>query len=310
MTPVIWAAIGLTIGTAVLHGALGLRRPLDRTYLSFACLMALLAIFLYLQGDIYTATSPGDVVETTRRQLAVVHAFLACLLVFVPSYTRVHIPRAVMAAYGAGLAVLFVVNLLAPYGLWYAGPPEVVLGQLRGEPYSLIIAQPMGPLQFIYVTYGASLLVLSLSCAVKVIRRGERARGLALATAVVLILVQTIADVIRDSIGGSWPYLAELGAVTWGLIMSVQLAHEYRGQARALRDAIVLVDAQSRRLTSILESMRSLEQNMIAPLETLEHGVAAIAPHTAQEDALLARLRRAVARLRELARSQAGMHPM
>jgi hypothetical protein len=308
MTPVIWTAIGITIGTAVLHGALGLRRPLDRTYLSFACLMALLAIFLVLQADIYTAASSEVVVETTRRQLAVVHAFIAGVLVFVPSYTRVAIPRAVMTAYGAGLAGLFVINLLAPYGLWYSGPPEVVHAQFYGEPYSVIIAQPMGPLQFAYVTYAVSLLILSCCCAVKVIRRGERERGLTLAIAFVLILLQTIADVVRDSIGGTWPYLAELGAVTWGMIMSVQLAHEYRKQARVLRDAIVLVEAQSRRLTSILQSMRSLEQNMAAPLERLETGVAALAPGTGKEAALLARLRRAVTRLREFSRSQPRIH--
>ena len=36
MTAELWAAFGLTIGAAVLHAAIGLTRPLDRTHLSFA----------------------------------------------------------------------------------------------------------------------------------------------------------------------------------------------------------------------------------------------------------------------------------
>lgn len=302
MTPLLWTAFGMAIGAAVLHGALGLRRPRDRTYLSFAFMMALVAVFLYYQSNIYRATTAAAAVEATRRQLIVIDGFIACMLVFIPSYTKVRFPRALAAAFWAGLVFVALANLLAPYGLWYSAQPELVQSEFRGEPYNIVIAQPMGPLQYFYTLYFTSLLLVSLGCALKVFYRGERQRGATLAFAVALILVHALVDVVRDNVGGTWPYVAEFGVVTWGLIMSVQLAHDFRAQAEALGDAIVQVETHARRLRSILASMRALEQNMHAPLNTLETGVSELAADTSQEAAQLARLRRAVTRLREFSR--------
>ena len=85
--------------------------------------------------------------------------------------------------------------------------------------------------------------------------------------------------------------------------MSVQLAHDFRAEAEALGNVITKVDAQAKRLRSILDSMRALEQNMHAPLEMLETGVATLAAATTKEAENLHRLRRAVTRLREFGRA-------
>jgi hypothetical protein len=245
MTAPLWVAIGITIGAAVLHATLGMRRPVDRAYLFFACVMGFLAVYFYVGLDLYHATTADAAVVAVRRQVLAVLGCHACLLLFVPAYTSVRIPRPVMAAYWGGLAILFVANLWAPYGLWFSGPPELLRSAFRGEPYNNIVAPPMSLLQHAYALYFTSYLVVALVCAVTVIRRGARQRGVALAAALALILVSNLVDIIRDTVGGSWPYVAELGFVAWALIMSVQLAHDFRAEAEALGTAITHVEAQT-----------------------------------------------------------------
>jgi len=48
---VLWSAIGMAVGAVVLHTTLGLKRPFDRTYLSFACIMGVTAILIHSWVD-------------------------------------------------------------------------------------------------------------------------------------------------------------------------------------------------------------------------------------------------------------------
>src|SRR5687768_11449485 len=136
MTPVLWTAFGMAVGAAVLHTALGVRRPIRWTYLWFAGIMVLLAAFLHFELAIYGAGTVDAAVEAMRRQLVVVYAFLACLFVFFPAYTQVRLSRVVTVVYASALAVLFVVNLVAPYGIWFSASPELHRAEVFGEPYS------------------------------------------------------------------------------------------------------------------------------------------------------------------------------
>jgi hypothetical protein len=296
----------MALGSLVLHTALGLRRPFDRTYLAFACIMACVAVFLYLQAQLYAVTTADVAVEVKRHQVTVVNVFFACMLVFVPAYSRVQLPRAIAAALWIGIAIVFVANLLTPYGLWFGGEPQLVPSTFHAEAYTSSVAPPMGALQIAYAGFVTIFLLVALSCAVRAFRGGRRQRGLALAIALALVLVHGSVDIIRDNIGASWPYVAEYGVVSWGLIMSMQLAHEFRTQTQQLARAISLVEAQSIRLTAILEALQSLEQNMHTPLDKLEAGVARLGDGT--PDAQLVRIERAVTRLRVFARSMPNIH--
>jgi len=306
MTILIWTAFGMTCGAALLHGTLGLRSPLDRTYLSFACLMASLAGFLILQSDLYHATTAEVAVEAVRRRVVAALLVNASFFVFLPTYTQVRLPR-IMEAYWILLAFLFVANLLAPYGLWFSALPDLRIEMFRGELYSSVIAPPMSFLQYLYAFFFLSQLVLGMGCAIVMYRRGERQRGVTFAAAVAVVGVHMVTDIVRDAVGGSWPYLTEYGFVSWGLIMSVQLALDYRAQAELLAHAIVNVEAQAQRLTSILGALRALEQNMDVPLRTLQAGVATLSSETSNEQSQDDRLRRAVTRLREFSRSMSTL---
>jgi hypothetical protein len=303
MTPVLWTAFGMALGAVVLHTALGLRRPIARTYLSFACVMAAVSVFLYLQWEVYAATTIDTVVHAKQHQVTVLQVSLAGMFVFVPAYTRLRVPPAMRVAYWSILAVLVVANYVTPYGLWFSGPPQLVLSTFRGEPYTNVIAPPMGALQLAFASFVISCVIVAIGFAVAMFQRGDRQRAGTFAIALVVVLFHGIADVIRDNVGGSWPYVAEFGVVTFGLIMSVQLARDFRAQTRSLGEAIAQVEDQARRFDEMLDALHLLEQNMHVPLYTLETGVVDLARTGAPDDAQLRLLERAVTRLREFASS-------
>lgn len=296
MTALVWIAFGMAFGSAVLYGTLALRRPVDRTYLSFACAMAAVTAFLYFEHELYSASTVHEAIEAVRRREVMAHAVIATLLVFLPAYTQTRIPRRVAAAYWLALAALFVANLLSPYSIWFAVEPALVRTSFLGAEYSSLVAPPFSVLQYAYTFYQLSLFVLAVALAVPQVRRGERQRGIALLISAVVLLAHDAIDIVRNLVGGTWPLVVELGFASWGLIMTVQLALDFRAQTFRLANAISHADAQATRLTAILDAMAALERDIHAPLDTLQTGLDSFA-----QDVELARLRRAVMRLRELA---------
>lgn len=303
VTPILWSAMGMAVGAIILHTALGLQRPVDRTYLSFACMMALVAVFLYLQWKLYRATSAVIAVDVKQHQVTVVNLFMGCMFVFVPAYTKVRLPRVTNAVLWTSLAIAFVANLALPSGLWFSGEPTLLASTFRGEPYTTVITPPMAAPQLAYAFFVTSYMLVALLCAGVMYRRGERQRGVTFAIAAAIVVVYALVDIIRDNIGGTWPYMVEYGIVTWALILSVQLARDFRDNNQNLGSAIDHVESQARQLISMLNSLHVLEHNMKLPLERLEGGVMELGYSASSVDPQLRRVERATTRLKELARS-------
>ncbi len=303
MTILVWSAFGMTVGAAVLYAALGLRKPLDRTYLSFAYIMAFLAAYLYFEWQLYRSITADDAVAAVRYQLVAAHGFLGCILVFVPAYTRVRVSRPVLAAYWSVLAVLFIANLALPHGIWFSGKPTIVTATFRGVPYTTVVAPAMSVPQYANALYVVALFVLSLGCALRLIRRGLRRRGAVLAGSLVVVVMPHLVDIVRDAIGGTWPYVAEYGLVAWGLIMSLQLAIDFRNSEQRLNDTLRRVERDRAALTAIVNTTLHVRDKLNTPLQTLELGLALRTPHTDDEASTLASLQGAVVELTEFGRA-------
>jgi hypothetical protein len=293
----------MAISSALLHGVLGLRRPIHLRYLSLAGIMLCLAVFLYLQVDFYRATTSEDAVEAVRRQVTVSQGVMGWFLVFIPAYTGVRLPRQLIAVYVAGLLVLTAMNLVAPHGLYFSTAPTLVHSMFLGEHYSAVIPPPLALPQYAYALYYFSLIVVALVCAVTMFRRGQRQRGLILAVALIVVFALAIVDLVRDAIGASWPYVTAYGIVIFGLVMSVQLAHDFRAQADALATLIARAEIQARHQESILEALRALQRNLQTPADELESGMNSLTTATPREKYQVRRLHRCVSRLRELSGS-------
>lgn len=303
MTTVVWVALGMSAGAAVLNAALGLGRRLDRTYLSFSVLMACLVFYLFFEWVLYGSSSSADATEAMRHQLIAAHVFLGLVIVFVSSYTHVPIPRGVAIAFWCLLAFLFVANLVLPYGVWFSGPPEIMPLSFAGEPYTGVRAPPMSWLQYLHAVYVLGLFVLVLRCAIVLYRRGARQRGAILAFSLVIVLVFHAIDIAREVAGGTWPYVAEFGVVGWGLIMSVQLAIDYRNSEQRLQETLTKAELHAAELARTVEATLQVRDTINTPLQTLELGLALRTPRKPEEAATLDDLRRAVTELARLGRA-------
>ncbi len=302
MIALLWALFGMTIGAAVLHGALGLTRPIDRTYLSFAAIMMLLAMYVYLERELYRATTGIEAAEILRYQVIAAHGFIAFILVFVPAYTAVRIRPWVMKAYWIALAVLFVANLVTSHGIWFSSVPEIASATFRGTPYNTVVAPPLGVLQYIHTFYVVAVYGLTFWCALVLVRHGDRKRGAMLAIALSVVIVHHLVDVVRDMVGGSWPYVAEFGLVTWGLVMSVQLAIDFRVTEQRLQIALSRAEEHAAELAKLVEASLLVRDKLNTPLQTLELGLALRSPSKPDDERTLADLRRAVVELTVLGR--------
>ena len=302
MTALLWTVFGMTIGAAVLNAALGLTRPPDRTYLSFACIMAMLAAWVFFERELYAATTSDEAVAALRHQIVAAHGLIAFILVFVPAYTRVRLPRWLLVAYAVALAALFITNVVAPYGIWFSGPPQLLASTFRGEAHTAVVAPPLGLLQYVHTVYVVSVFALTFACALKLLRR-ERQRGAMLAIALAVAIVQHGVDVVRDAVGGTWPYMAEFGLVTWGLIMSVQLAIDYRVSGQRLHAILTTAEQHAAELTKMVDASLRMRDKLNTPLQTLELGLATRTAARSEDEQTLVELRRAVAELTQLGRA-------
>ena len=303
MTALLWVGFGLAIGAAVLHLALGLKRPLDRAYLSFAFIMALLAAYLYFEWQLYRSTSSEGAVEAMRRQFVVAHGFLAGILVFIPAYAHACIPRRIAIAFWGGLAALFIANLCAPYGIWFSAKPELVTLTFRGEPYTNAVVPPLTTLQYGHTLFVIAVFVLMFWCALVMVRRGERQRGATLAIAIVLVVVQHVVDVFRDAVAGSWPYVAEFGVVTWALIMSIQLSLDFGINRQRLRATLTRAEQDAAQLSATVRASLLVRDRLNTPLQTLELSLAMCPENRAEDSATLADLRGLVVEIAQLGRA-------
>lgn len=300
MTGPLWAAFGIAIGAALLNGTLGLTRPLSRTYVSFAWIMAFVAAYLYLERQIYASTTSVAVVELVRLQAVTGHAIIGGVLAFLPVYTRTRLPAVLVLACWALLAVFFVVNLATPYGVWFAGYPRVIATTLFGEPYSTIVAPPAGVLQYAHAVFVVGVGAIAIVCGVKVIARGQLRRGITISAALGVVILFHVVDIVRDEVGGSWPYLTEFGLVAWGIIMSVQLALDYRQVEDRLRALLSELDARTVELAKAIGVSLRVRDRLNTPLQTLELGLSV---YPAVRSETIDDLRAAVRRLTALGRS-------
>jgi hypothetical protein len=312
MTAVLWAAFGMTIGAAVLHASLGLPRPRDRTHLWFACIMVMLSAYVFFEAALYRSTTSEAAVETVRRQVIVAHGLLAFVLVFVLAYTRIRIPRWLTVALGAGLVGLFCTNMIAPHGIWFSAEPRLVASTFGGVTYTAVVAPPPSLAQYAHAFFVFGVFVLTFSCALAQIRRGERRRGSMLAISLVVVIVYHLVDIIRDAVGGTWPYVNEFGLVTWALIMSVQLAIDYRIARQRLHATLTTSEQHATELARTADAALQVLDKLNTPLQTLELSLAVRTPRTSEDEQTLVELRGAVTRISELSRAveRTTAHPI
>ena len=124
-----------------------------------------------------------------------------------------------------------------------------------------------------------------------------------LGIALTLAIVPHVIDVIRDAVGGAWPNVAEFGLVLWGLIMSVQLAIDFRISERRLYAVLTTAEQHADELARLVDATLLVRDKLNTPLQTLELSLATCTPGRPDDEQTLADLRAAVTYLTLLSRA-------
>ncbi|NVB80541.1 MAG: hypothetical protein HOV81_19260 [Kofleriaceae bacterium] len=299
MTGPLLVSFGLSLGAAVLNAVLGLTRPLSRTYLSFAWIMAFVAAHLYLEWILYKRTiTPAEAVEVVRLQLLAAHALIAGVLIFIPTYTQIQLPRWIWRVMWVLLGIFFLVNVLTPYGVWFSAKPRLIATTVLGELAHTTVPPPLGPLQYAHAVYVVAIGVIAVVCAIKMFGRGNRQRAIAIALSLGIVVVLHLVDVVREAVGGSWLYIGGFGLVAWGIVMTVQLAMSYREVEDGLLAALARLEAQKAEMTDAIAVSVRVRDRLNTPLQTLELGLS-MQP---DQDAIVEELRHEIHHLTTLGR--------
>jgi hypothetical protein len=155
----------------------------------------------------------------------------------------------------------------------------------------------MTALQWVAVGVASGAAVL---CGGLALSQPDRRRARMLVIAIVVALVYEGAVLIHNAIARPLPYLAELGVVIWGLIISVLLAFDFRAGERRLHAALTSAEQHADELVKTIESTLLIRDKLNTPLQTLELGLAMRSEDSADGEQTLAELRDAVRALADL----------
>jgi hypothetical protein len=284
----IWFAIasGVSLSSAVTHVALGLRRPVQPTHLLFALLMLLISPFQLVLASFHAARSPESVVTLGRYGVVLGILAITVFAVFAREYTQARVPRGVAYAFLAINALWLVYDLIAPRGLLFTSS---VVPASTGTTSGGFTRVPVGPVELLWHAFNTATVLWGVVGGWRMVLSGRRSQGLALALGMTAFLATVLIDAVRDALGRDWVYLGGYGAMVMAVLLSAQLAWDFReGERRLSRLA--------------RESMR-IRDELNTPLQTLHIGLELAATRGSVEPDRLEILRRALNTLTRLGRN-------
>ena len=298
MTFLLYTGFGASLSGFLVHLVLAIGRKADRQRIVFALLLASLCAYFLFERQLYAASTVEEVVRVTRDELPFTVAYFILFGWFILDYTRLRLPRPIIWIYLAGLAAALVYNYVGPYGFYYSVPPRIVtVRSLGGEPIHIAQA-PLALAPALYYLLAAAMHTTGIAGGIRMARRGERLRGTIFAIAVALPLLALMLDVVHELIGAGWPYFAEFGLVGLSIILSVQLAIDFRLQEAHLAEAL---SREARALERVARVALAVKDMANTPLQVLEIGLANLAADPSHQSSI-ERMRRAVSKLNELDR--------
>lgn len=286
MSALLWAGCGAASLSSILNMALGLSRPVEWKYVSFSIAMLFLSVYFGLQHVFYYSTDLELKIEVVRWQIYVALLFFGSFGTFLALYTNWEPPGWIFKTIGVYIGIAALYNYLSPYTLYFTGQPHIAAYQQFGSDTIHLLEAPVNVLVVSLFTFE---MVVIVGGAYLVYTR-KRASKLIL-TALVVGWCCVTSDFVHDVVKGTWPYLGEFGAVFFAVLMSLELAIDYRSKESHLARALA---------TTI-----KIRDQLNTPLQTLTLGLDLIAADTPDQQHLVERLKNSVNRLESLGR---GLH--
>jgi hypothetical protein len=264
-------AAGICLSSGISHLALGARRPIRGIHLLFALMMGAVAAFQLCLGGLINATSVGSSITYARYAVAFAIASIALFGVFVSVYASVKIPRVIAYAFLALSAAFLSYDLASPRGLVPTTPGTGV------QPHVLHLG---------WQVFNAATASWGVVAGLRMARRGDERQGLLLALGSLVFAVTVFIDLVRNLLGREWWYLGGFGVIALAIMLSAQLAFDFR-------------QSEVRLARMLRETMR-LRDEINTPLQTLVFGIEIAEAQGTLDRGRVFPLRRAIDRLVDL----------
>jgi hypothetical protein len=274
-------AAGVGLGSAVIHFALGFRRPRSAYHLTFAVMMLVTCPFQLTVARLAASPTWPEVIALNRVGVALAIILVVLFVAFVCQYSRLRLRSAYFCVYVAMSAMWLVFDLAAPSGLLYM---SVAATRTPG----------VSPFGIAWQVFNALTVLWGTSVGWRVLRRAEFRRGGILVLGGSLFLVAVSLDVLRNLFGWRLPYLGGFGLVSFSLLLSIELVLDFRQSERRLNERIAAVNA--------------LRDQLNTPLQTLRFGLETLPVPSPEDHRRVDRLRRAVTRLSHVSRDLQRRH--
>ncbi len=286
MSAFLWVGCGFAFASAFMFMGLGVSRPRDWKYISFAGAMLSLSIYFLLQQMFYSSDSLSFKIEIVRWQINVALLYHGVFAAFLCLYSgwRPH----KYLAWGAAvyLLVLLIANWLSPYTLYFSAPPQISTISPIGADTIHLLEAPLNGFVLALFAFG----LVSHSWGAYQIYRLQPGKKLVFA-ALMITLSALALDLVRDAVKGSWPYSIEFATALLAMLMTLELAGDCRRKGLQLARA--------------LDTTIRIRDQLNTPLQTLTLGLDLLPAQTPEQKSLIARLRTSVERLESLGR---GLH--
>ena len=243
LIPLLYVLAGVNFYAGLHHLLVGWRGPAGRTHLIFAFLCLMVGLFLVAKAGVYRAESPHALVAMRRWEISCGLAFFASLPWFVAEYTGVR-PRGFLAALSGLFVLLFVVNLVLPYGGAFSELPRLEHITLPwGEQVAdLRVHRPSAWYAPTWVGLGV-IFLYSFYAGARQYRGGMRRRARTLLLAMGLFAVAVFLNLLVNHDVIRFVHTGEFGFFALVVVMGLGLTLELRESERRLQAVLDNVPA-------------------------------------------------------------------
>lgn len=246
----LWISSGISLFSAVHFGIAGLLRRRDSVFLVFALLCLLIAIYMPLSVQWYSADSIARVAQVARWEMGLLCVIIPVFAWFVGLYTG-HTPRWWLWLVAACFGVLWVVNLNAPNSFLYRSILSIETMPLPWGGTAHHYRVQVAPLAYAYYALTYAIFFWALWCLVQIWKRGQRSKAVPLLIYFCLQFAATIVGELVDNTGLHSIYPGEFVFLVLVVLMSLSLGQELRRRSLALEKSVALLcrETQKRQQT-------------------------------------------------------------
>lgn len=225
---------GLCLCVAAYHVRIGMDRPARHLHLLLSMLSLAATCYILAKVGSYRADSPQELVSRTR----VEYSFGLVALGFLPwlaaAYTKIN-ERAILVTITCSIAVVFLANLILPYGVGYTHFPEFQQITLPwGEHVADLTTRGGIGFNLTWLVIASCMGYTIYACARFAAREGiSRAGRFVFAVAVFVVLASVNLLVNQELIASI--HTAEFGFVAFAILMNRILTHDLLGNADTLK---------------------------------------------------------------------------